>query len=680
MAQSYRKIGAMLALLPVLALLGGLVVSAAHAAPAPIRPAPAALTGACGTLSFAPPVTYPASTRPRSATLAQLNAADSFPDIVVTDYSANAVSVLLGNGDGTFQAAANYMVGVHPVTVAVADFNEDTKPDLIVANYDSSNVSILLGNGNGTFQAATNYSSNIGPYGATVGDFNEDTHLDVATSNVNFGTVNVMLGNGNGSLQAPVTYQAGLRPQVIATADFNNDNHLDLVVPNYTAASFSILRGNGNGTFQTAVPYPVQDGPDYLTVADLNGDNHPDLILPHYSTNNLSVMLGMGNGMFQPEALYPAGGLNPLFASVADFDGDGTLDLASANYGSNTAAILRGNGDGTFQGALTFPTGAGTSPVAVIGGRFNADSLLDMFTANENTDNVSVFISTCGQVTPTPTFTPPPSPPTVTATPTAPISTPTATPTVPGSTPTPAPPSATVAPSTGTATATPPPTACPVQFVDVPSGSTFYSYVRCLACRGIVGGYPCGGPGEPCPGTYYRPNSNVTRGQVSKIVAASAQFADPIPSTQQTFADVPPGSTFHIYIERLSLRGIIGGYPCGGAFEPCVAPGNRPYFRPNNPVTRGQLSKIVSGAAGYSETPTGQTFEDAPPGSTFYLWIERVASRGIVGGYPCGGPFEPCVAPGNRPYFRPNNNATRGQRSKIAAAAFFPTCATPARR
>jgi hypothetical protein len=143
---------------------------------------------------------------------------------------------------------------------------------------------------------------------------------------------------------------------------------------------------------------------------------------------------------------------------------------------------------------------------------------------------------------------------------------------------------------------------------------------------------------------------------------------------------VPPSGTFWLWVERLSNRGIIGGYACGGPFEPCVTPNNRPYFRPNNDVTRGQLSKIVSGAAGWTETPTGQTFEDVLPGSTFYVYIERIASRGIVNGYPCGGPFEPCVSPGNRAYFRPNNQATRGQMSKIAAAAFFPGCSTPARR
>ena len=279
----------------------------------------------------------------------------------------------------------------------------------------------------------------------------------------------------------------------------------------------------------------------------------------------------------------------------------------------------------------------------------------------------------------------PPSSPTVTAGATntlPPVSSPTRTVTA-GATNTGTPThSPTNTPGTGSATPIPTATAtpCTLSFNDVPPGSTFYDYIRCLVCRGIVGGYPCGGPGEPCPGQYYRPNNNVTRGQVSKIVAESAGFNDPVPSTQQTFEDVPPGSTFHLYIERLSSRGIIQGYPCGGPFEPCIAPANRPYFRPNNNVTRGQLSKIVSGSAGYTETPTGQTFEDVPPGSTFYLYIERIAVRGIVGGYPCGGPFEPCIGPANRPYFRPFNNATRGQMSKIAAAAFFPNCQTPQRR
>jgi hypothetical protein len=126
----------------------------------------------------------------------------------------------------------------------------------------------------------------------------------------------------------------------------------------------------------------------------------------------------------------------------------------------------------------------------------------------------------------------------------------------------------------------------------------------------------------------------------------------------------------------MASRGIIGGYPCGGEFEPCGS-GDRPYFRPNANATRGQISKIVSEAAGYDDPPQRQTFQDVPVGSTFHVWIERLVSRNIMGGYPCGGTNEPCIPPDDRPYFRPNNNATRGQTSKIVANTFYPNCVTP---
>ena len=109
------------------------------------------------------------------------------------------------------------------------------------------------------------------------------------------------------------------------------------------------------------------------------------------------------------------------------------------------------------------------------------------------------------------------------------------------------------------------PTVCTLQFTDVPANSTFYSYIRCMACRGIVNGYTTGcARGSPC----FKPNNNVTRGQLSKIVSNSAGFQDP-PSAR-LFQDVPPGSAFYDHSFRLASRGIIGGYACGGPGEPCV--------------------------------------------------------------------------------------------------------------
>ena len=150
--------------------------------------------------------------------------------------------------------------------------------------------------------------------------------------------------------------------------------------------------------------------------------------------------------------------------------------------------------------------------------------------------------------------------------------------------------------------------------------------------------------------------------------------------TAQAFEDVPPSSPFYLWVERLALRHVIGGYTCGGPDEPCVAPLNRRYFRPNTAATRGQTAQFIANTAGYQEAPTGQTFADVPPSQPFYAYIERVVRRGIVNGYPCGGPGEPCVAPDNRPYFRPDNPTTRGQMTKLAANTFLPGCVTPARR
>jgi 5'-nucleotidase/2',3'-cyclic-nucleotide 2'-phosphodiesterase/3'-nucleotidase/5'-nucleotidase len=199
----------------------------------------------------------------------------------------------------------------------------------------------------------------------------------------------------------------------------------------------------------------------------------------------------------------------------------------------------------------------------------------------------------------------------------------------------------------------------------MPPNDTFYSYVRCLACLGIISGYPDG---------TFKPNHNVTRGQLAKIVSNSAGFADS--QSTQMFQDVPVGSTFFEYAGRLASRGYMQGYACGGPGEPCEA-GNLPYFRPGSNATRGQISKIVSNAAQFTDPQPTMLFQDVPPNSPFHHYIGRLASRGYMNGYTCGAPGEPCIAPRNLPYFRPNNDATRGQTSKIVANTFFPDCRAP---
>jgi hypothetical protein len=239
------------------------------------------------------------------------------------------------------------------------------------------------------------------------------------------------------------------------------------------------------------------------------------------------------------------------------------------------------------------------------------------------------------------------------------------------------PPSATgtpTAPGSGSRTPTPPasPTAtvCSVGFTDVPPSNPFYLFIRCLACRQIVSGYADG---------TFRWGNDVTRGQLSKIIAGAAGLNNTVPPTQQTFADVPSSNTFWVFIEQLQAVGAISGYTCGGPGEPCD-PQNRPYFRWGANATRGQIAKITAVTAGWNGPvpTTWQTFTDVPSTNPFWLWIEELASRNIISGYGCGGLGEPCD-PQNRPYFRWGLNATRGQMSKIAANTFYPNCQTPAR-
>jgi subtilisin len=203
-------------------------------------------------------------------------------------------------------------------------------------------------------------------------------------------------------------------------------------------------------------------------------------------------------------------------------------------------------------------------------------------------------------------------------------------------------------------------------FVDVSPSSTFYRYIQCIGCRGIISGYGDG---------TFRPNADVTRGQIAKIVSNAAGFNED--AGEQIYEDVPVDSPFYAWINRLSRRGYMSGYPCGTVpGEPCNAPDNKPYFRPGNSATRGQLAKIVSNAAGYGDTPPDQLFTDVAPDHPFYTWVQRLASRGYISGYACGGPGEPCDGQ-NRPYFRAYNNVTRGQTSKIVANTFFPECQSP---
>ena len=306
---------------------------------------------------------------------------DGKMDIVVSNGNST-VSVLLGHGDGTFQSQKTNNTDPNGTAyaIAVGDFNGDGNADLVVTNSvagSSDTVSILLGNGDGTFQTQHTYSVGFGAQGVTVGDFNNDGNADLVVTTNRDNTVSVLLGNGDGTFQSQVTYSVGSQPSSLSTADFNGDGQADLVVSNLGDNNVSVLLGNGDGTFQPQVTYPTGNYPVGVAVGDFNGDGNADLAVGNGNDSTVSVLLGNGDGTFQPQVTYPTGNY-PVGVVVGDFNGDGKGDLAIPNFAANTVSVLLGNGDGTFQSQVSHS--AGSRPIGMAIGDFNGDGLADLVT------------------------------------------------------------------------------------------------------------------------------------------------------------------------------------------------------------------------------------------------------------------------------------------------------------
>jgi hypothetical protein len=325
--------------------------------------------------------------------LADLNG-DGKLDAVTANYGGASVSVLLGNGDGTFQPAVNFAAGANASTVAVADFNGDHIPDLAVGHFSASatTVSVLLGVGDGTFKAPVDYTVGQSPIWVIVTDLNGDHIPDLVAANNDSASISVLLGNGDGTFQLAQSYAVGRNPIGLAAADFNGDQHPDLVVANSGPDTISILFGNGDGTFQAPVDYPVGKNPAGPAVGDFNGDGAPDLVIASMNSNDLTILLNDGHGGFQVSATYQVGS-TPIGAALGDFNGDGHIDLVVGYYNFTNAnvTVLLGNGDGTFQTPVDY--GADVGPVGVAVGDLNGDGAPDLVAANATTSDISVLLN-----------------------------------------------------------------------------------------------------------------------------------------------------------------------------------------------------------------------------------------------------------------------------------------------
>ena len=350
--------------------------------------------------TFQPAVSYAAGSDPAAIVSGDFTGDGHF-DLAVASFSGG-VSILLGNGDGTFRPPVTYAAGSDPIGIVAGDFNGDGKLDLAVTDAgdlvyggtDPSSVSVLLGNGDGTFQPAKQFAAGASalrsfgntPQNLVAGDFTGDGRLDLATVNADSDEVSVLLGNGDGTFQPPKPFAAGDEPISLVAGDFNRDGRLDLAVADLgnfgtDPGGVSVLMGNGDGTFQGRQPSAVGGQPITVVAGDFTGDGRLDLATANYSSNNVSILLGNGDGTFQPQQQF-AVGQQADYMVAGDFNGDGRLDLAVADANSDFISVLLGNGDGTFQPPTEYA--AGFAPDALVAGDFNGDGKLDLATEGFN--------------------------------------------------------------------------------------------------------------------------------------------------------------------------------------------------------------------------------------------------------------------------------------------------------
>lgn len=273
---------------------------------------------------------------------------------------------------------ADFQTGINPAGVVAADFNGDGRPDLAISNFYDNTISILLGSASGGFVAKGIYSTGSSPAALVVADFNDDKKLDLAVVNENAATVSILLGNGDGTFQSHIDYPAGQTPVGIVAADFNSDGKIDLAVLSQGDSAITVLLGGGDGTFEVQALIPVASAPTLLAGGDVNGDGKIDLITSNtnFSSAAITVLVSKGDGTFtQVESQAP---VVATALTVGDFNGDGKLDAVIA--GNSFGLYLSfGDGDGSFQNPVAIPNAPQISDVqTLLTGDFNHDGKLDI--------------------------------------------------------------------------------------------------------------------------------------------------------------------------------------------------------------------------------------------------------------------------------------------------------------
>jgi len=350
--------------------------------------------------AFSSPVSYPTGASPFTLIAADLRKNGQI-DLVTVNMpngidQPGTVSVLLGNGDGTFQAHVDYTVGDFPEGIVAGDFNDDGKVDLAIANNNDGTISILYGNGDGTFQPQVAIGVGSEPTSIGTGDFNGDGKTDLIASCVGSGVVSVLLNTGGGTFTRVDTSSGLFGPDtsLVVTSKFTTSGSLDAVISSKIQQQLYLLKGEGNGSFMSPTALVgIGAGEIYsLVAADINHDGKTDLGYGSVGPDAFWVLLGNGSGKFS--APLPS----PIFATesiaLADINGDGFLDLVTPEESLNSVAVVLGNGKGQFGVAKTDNlSGTVYGPNSTVVADFNGDGKLDLAVAETNFPTGQVAVS-----------------------------------------------------------------------------------------------------------------------------------------------------------------------------------------------------------------------------------------------------------------------------------------------
>jgi hypothetical protein len=335
---------------------------------------------------------YTVGKNPTTVTTGDFNR-DHITDLITTNISSNTLSILHGNGDGTFKDQIQIRVCQEPRSLAINDFNGDQLPDLVLACSGSDQVSILLGRPSGKFEEGAQYPVHRTPISVASDDLNGDGYADLALALRN-DKVKIFLGSGTGEFRPGAQYEYGDTPTSVALKDLNGDGKVELIVTNGgpMSSAVSVWVGNGDGTFRDPRDYKTGKRPLGVSFADFNNDRALDLLVINGERDSFTTFLGNGDGTFQAGKDSGADA-SPNFGLARDFDGDHRADVAIVNLQSNDLSILFGRGDGTFfyppRNYRTLP-----GPFAVSSYRVSEQSEEEpgLVTADNGVGSVSIFL------------------------------------------------------------------------------------------------------------------------------------------------------------------------------------------------------------------------------------------------------------------------------------------------